>query len=558
MKRFLWTVLFLLLAGCGGSGSSDTVAQTGSTVVKSVPLFAPFYPVGSENVDLNSSFAYSFIISDGSCEPHWDWAVDENISDFKDVVKEGMISFGGAGAEGKTLAYVCTQSNLLNVYRQIIDTYGIKRLDFDIEGGMLDENDANLRRFEALKELKKIYPDVNISLTLPVMPEGFDDSVKNLINMAKEVNLTITSYNLMLMDYGSSYPACDKNKTQMFEYSKAAIENVNEYLKGVENTQDGECYYKIGAVAMIGVNDVNSEIFYRNDFALLRDYVIRHQMPLLSFWSVIRDRAGTDIDTSSGLDAEDYGTMEYEYYNIGKISEFGFAGNLESNDTFYWQLNGDLKENIPADIYDVDLFDVSADTVANLKKSGKTVVCYMNAGVWEGWREDAYKFPESVKGNDKDGSSDEKWIDIRSENVRDIMQERMDLAKEKGCDGIEPGNIDGYENDTGFALTYDDQLAYNIFLSREAKKRGLLTVMRNDLDQADELVNYYDFLLAEKAVENNETDKFLPFIIQNKPVYDVEYNSSFYECSKAENFHLLLLSEDLNGSVVESCDYGNY
>jgi hypothetical protein len=138
------------------------------------------------------------------------------------------------------------------------------------------------------------------------------------------------------------------------------------------------------------------------------------------------------------------------------------------------------------------------------------------------------------------------------------MKKRMDLAKEKGCDGIEPDNINGYENDTGFPLTYEDQLDYNIFLATEAKKRGLLIALKNDLEQANDLVNYYDFLLAEEAIEYNEVDKFLPFINANKPIYDVEYNELYYDCTKAVNFHLLLLSLDLDGSFVKSCDYGNF
>ena len=36
----------------------------------------------------------------------------------------------------------------------------------------------------------------------------------------------------------------------------------------------------------------------------------------------------------------------------------------------------------------------------------------------------------------------------------------MDSCRDKGFDGIEPDNIDGFMNDTGYDLTYKDQLAY--------------------------------------------------------------------------------------------------
>ena len=36
----------------------------------------------------------------------------------------------------------------------------------------------------------------------------------------------------------------------------------------------------------------------------------------------------------------------------------------------------------------------------------------------------------------------------------------MHSCCDKGFDGIEPDNIDGFLNNTGFDLTYEDQLAY--------------------------------------------------------------------------------------------------
>ena len=36
----------------------------------------------------------------------------------------------------------------------------------------------------------------------------------------------------------------------------------------------------------------------------------------------------------------------------------------------------------------------------------------------------------------------------------------MHSCRDKGFDGIEPDNIDGFLNNTGFDLTYEDQLAH--------------------------------------------------------------------------------------------------
>ena len=133
------------------------------------------------------------------------------------------------------------------------------------------------------------------------------------------------------------------------------------------------------------------------------------------------------------------------------------------SNTWQWQLAGTVNTSYDVDIYDIDLFDNSADQIRRLQDDGRLVVCYFSAGSYENWRSDADDFKQTDLGKTLDGWPDERWLDIRSESVRAIMTARLDLAMEKGCDGIEPDNIDGYTNDTGFGLTAADQLEYNHF-----------------------------------------------------------------------------------------------
>ncbi|MFP3534108.1 endo alpha-1,4 polygalactosaminidase, partial [Burkholderia sp. SIMBA_042] len=88
-----------------------------------------------------------------------------------------------------------------------------------------------------------------------------------------------------------------------------------------------------------------------------------------------------------------------------------------------------------------------------LKSQGKRVVCYFSAGSSENWRSDYSQFTAADQGNPLDGWAGERWLDTRSANVRRIMTARMDLAKSKGCDGIDPDNVDGYTNNPGLPLT---------------------------------------------------------------------------------------------------------
>jgi len=52
----------------------------------------------------------------------------------------------------------------------------------------------------------------------------------------------------------------------------------------------------------------------------------------------------------------------------------------------------------------------------------------------------------------------------RSENVKAIMRDRMDMAVNKGCDGIQPDVVDGYM-DANFGFTAHDQIVYNTWLA---------------------------------------------------------------------------------------------
>jgi hypothetical protein len=105
-----------------------------------------------------------------------------------------------------------------------------------------------------------------------------------------------------------------------------------------------------------------------------------------------------------------------------------------------------VSESVTPDvsIFDIDLFDTPTETIAQLHKLGKKVICYFSAGSYENWRRDATDFAPSDWGNNLDDWPGEKWLKLKSQNVRAIMKKRIEMAKDKGCDGIDPDNVDGY------------------------------------------------------------------------------------------------------------------
>jgi hypothetical protein len=189
-----------------------------------------------------------------------------------------------------------------------------------------------------------------------------------------------------------------------------------------------------------------------------------------------------------------------------------------------WQLSGTVDTSVQVPVYDIDGVENSAAVVRTLHAAGRKVICYVNVGAYESFRPDAKDFPSSVlgKGNGWDG---ERWLDIRRLDIlRPLMAARFDMCRTKGFDAVEPDNVDGYVNDTGFPLTAAQQLAYNRMIAQLAHERGLSVGLKNDLDQVGSLVGDFDFSVDEQCAEFDECEELTPFIAADKAVFHVEYN----------------------------------
>jgi hypothetical protein len=94
-----------------------------------------------------------------------------------------------------------------------------------------------------------------------------------------------------------------------------------------------------------------------------------------------------------------------------------------------------------AEIFDVDLFHTPKEVIAKLHEQGKKVICYFSAGGSESWRPDDKEFKAKDRGDTMREWKGEKWLDIRSPDVWTVMEKRIKLAADKGCDGIDPDNL---------------------------------------------------------------------------------------------------------------------
>lgn len=238
-----------------------------------------------------------------------------------------------------------------------------------------------------------------------------------------------------------------------------------------------------------------------------------------------------------------------------------------ATDTWQWQLSGTVDTRYDVAIYDIDLFDTPAATIVALHAQGRRVLCYFSAGSAENWRPDYARFAAGDLGNPLDGWAGERWLDVRSTNVRTVMAARIATAAGKGCDGVEPDNVDGFEpeNRAGFGFTAADQLAYNRFLATEAHRAGLAIALKNDLAQVDALAPEFDLAVNEQCHEYDECGAYRGFVASGKPVLNAEYRATYRSnadgardrlciAARSEGLRTLVLPAALDGSFRFTCD----
>jgi hypothetical protein len=156
----------------------------------------------------------------------------------------------------------------------------------------------------------------------------------------------------------------------------------------------------------------------------------------------------------------------------------------------------------------VDLFDTSAKTIARYHKEQKKVVCYFSAGSYESWRPDASSITKACYVGHKMDGWDENWLDWRTPscltNLKSVMTKRIQLAKSKGCDAVDPDNVDAASNKQ-WGMTAQDQLNQLLFLSQTAHHNGLGVALKNSgslLAKYKQLVPAFDLSITEQCVRS--------------------------------------------------------
>ncbi|MEU0943838.1 cellulose binding domain-containing protein [Streptomyces canus] len=293
------------------TGGSDTPTSTPTNTSTPTPTptstaspsksagFAPYvdtslYPafdlLAAADATGVKDYHLAFVTDGGGCTPKWggvtDLASDAVAAQIGALRAKGgdvRVSFGGAS--GSELATTCSSADALAAaYGKVVDAYGLTKVDFDVEGGALPNTAANTRRAQAIAKLQDRHPGLDVSYTLPVMPEGLTQDGVDLLANAKSNGVEVDTVNIMAMDYGASYSG------DMGTYAEQAATATQAQVKGVLGLSDSAAWKAVGVTPMIGVNDVASEIFKVDDATQLVAFAKAKGLGLLSMWSATRDK----------------------------------------------------------------------------------------------------------------------------------------------------------------------------------------------------------------------------------------------------------------------------
>lgn len=272
------------------TSGSGTTASAGFAPYVDTSLYPAFDLLAAADATGVKNYNLAFVTDGGGCTPKWGGVTDltsdgvaSQIGALRAKGGDVRVSFGGA--TGTELATTCSSADALAAaYGKAVDAFKLTKVDFDIEGGALPNTAANTRRAQAIAALQSQHPDLNVSFTLPVMPEGLTQDGVNLLSDAKANGVRIDTVNIMAMDYGPAYSG------DMGTYATQAATATQAQVKSVLGLSDSAAWQSVAVTPMLGVNDVASEIFKVEDAGQLVEFAKSKGLGWLSMWSATRDK----------------------------------------------------------------------------------------------------------------------------------------------------------------------------------------------------------------------------------------------------------------------------
>jgi chitinase len=289
--------LALATAALGSGGLALATAGPAAAAGSAFPAHyaAPYLQIASSDAgdmaaDKSATglkyYTLAFLIPRSGCTPQWEddgsgvGAFATQISALQSAGGNVIISFGGAA--GGELAQTCTNvSQLTAAYQNVVNAYGVTRLDFDIEGGVLSDTASTARRDQALAALQAQDPAVQVDFTLGVSPQGLPTGTGSeyaLLQDAKAKGVKVSTVNIMTMDF------YDGSNNDLGDAESAARGTAGQ-LAGLYGISTAAAYAMMGLTPIAGTND-DGTFFSTSNASSLEGFAAANGVAELSFWEV--------------------------------------------------------------------------------------------------------------------------------------------------------------------------------------------------------------------------------------------------------------------------------
>ena len=250
---------------CGGTTPPTTPPTTGPTTppttgtkMASAPYLYPGWgnppaPSTVMNATGIKAFTIAFVLANG-CNPVWDGeggltggSHESTINAIKAAGGSVVPSIGGWS--GNKLGPNCSTAALLaGAYQKVINAFGLKAIDIDIENTDEFENPTVQDRIlGALKIIKQNNPTVTTILTFGTTTSGPSSTGVRLITQAKALGANVDIFTQMPFDFGGG--------ADMYTSTVNASEGLKAQLKSTFGYTDAQAYSHMGISGMNGLSD---------------------------------------------------------------------------------------------------------------------------------------------------------------------------------------------------------------------------------------------------------------------------------------------------------------
>jgi hypothetical protein len=207
-----------------------------------------------------------------------------------------IVSLGGWSADqgGTEIGDSCKSvASIAAAYEALVTTYGVSRIDMDIEGRSLTKTDGITRRNQAIAQLQAWattnHEPVTVSYTLPSSASGLEASGLAVLQNAVANHVRIDFVEPMVFDY------YDHVTTNMGQAAINALNGLHAQLAGLLPTlTSAQVWAMEGATIMNGIDDYpkKTEVTTVADAQNLRSFAGTSGMSALSMWAIQRDNGG--------------------------------------------------------------------------------------------------------------------------------------------------------------------------------------------------------------------------------------------------------------------------